>query len=284
MSQTIVTLLQKAINTLKPVSDSPQLDAEILLSFVLNTSRTYLHTWPEKIISIENENRFQDFLNRRLQHEPIAYITGHQEFWSLDFLVTKDTLIPRPETELLVELALQYPRKLEPVKLLDLGTGTGAIALSIAKERPHWEISAADITQSALNIAKRNAQRLQINNIIFYESNWFDNIPKNKFDIIISNPPYIENNDSHLSKLRYEPQSALISGMDGLEAITNIISHALLYLNPNGLLMLEHGFQQAAKVRGLLADAGFTQIISHIDLSGWERVTVGSSLGYTQSN
>lgn len=249
------------------------IDFEILLAHVLNVPRSYLHSWPEKQISPENEQQFKHYLQRRLNGEPVAYIIGHQEFWSLDFEVTKDVLIPRPETELLVELVLKFPNEKQLV-VADLGTGSGAIALSIANERPQWKIHATDKSEKALFIAKKNADRLKINNVAFYQGDWCEALPDVKFNVIVSNPPYIEENHPNLPALRYEPHTALVSTQQGLADLKMIITQAKNHLQPGGILMLEHGFDQAKSVTDFLHHEGYLDIKTLQDLAGKDRVTV----------
>jgi release factor glutamine methyltransferase len=233
---------------------------------------------------------FEALLYRRLAGEPMAYILGCREFYGLDLLVTPDTLIPRPDTETLVEVALA---KIPPnettqnlsflpnaeLAILDLGTGTGAIALAIAKNRPQTSVKAVEASYSALEVAKKNAQNLSINNIEFVLSNWFESLANQRFDVIVSNPPYIEEQDVHLTQgdLRFEPTSALASGADGLDDIRQIINDCLIYLNPQGWLMLEHGYNQAEQVSDLMADAGLINIETIKDLGNNDRVTIGKN-------
>lgn len=254
------------------------LDAEVLLAYVLGVKRSYLYAWPQKKLSDEQEKKFVALLDRCLQGEPVPYLVGHQEFWSLDFVVTHDVLIPRPETELLVELLLGLPlEKTLPMNIADLGTGSGAIALALGHERPGWIIHATDKSTDALQVAKLNAERLNIPNVAFYQGNWCAALPKVLFDAIIANPPYIAEDDGHLQQdgVSFEPVGALISGQDGLEDIRQIIHEASSFLKPGACLMLEHGYDQAARVRDLLEQAGYKNSRSVRDLSGIERVTLG---------
>jgi release factor glutamine methyltransferase len=276
MAQTILAALQAATSKIISVSDSAQLDAEMLLAFVLEHSRSYLHAWPEKKLTEQQTQYFNQLIDRRACGEPVPYLIGHQEFWSLEFNVTCDTLIPRPETELLVELALKKITGKNKT-IADMGTGSGAIALSIAHERPEWIIHATDQSDKALQVAKSNAEKLTIKNIHFHHGNWCQALPGILFDGIVSNPPYIAENDVHLKQnnLRYEPRSALASGMDGLDAIRQIILSANHFLMPGAYLMLEHGYDQATSVRFLMEQSGYHEIISYRDLSGIERVTMG---------
>lgn len=273
MKNTIAALLQWATQELLTVSDSPKLDADILLAHVLNVSRSYLLAFPEREVTENEKHQFEKLIAQRQKKIPIAYLTGHREFWSLDLIVTPDTLIPRPETELLVELVLSELKNTSKKIIADLGTGSGAIALAIASERPDWEIYATDRSENALKIAKLNAERLHFKNIFFAKGEWCGALPDIKFDAIVSNPPYIAAHDQHLENLSYEPQSALIADENGLRDIRYIIAEAKTYLQKNGLLMLEHGFDQAFKVRKLLAEYGYSNIKSHEDLARLERVT-----------
>ncbi|WP_460421162.1 peptide chain release factor N(5)-glutamine methyltransferase [Pseudomonas sp. ZL2] len=259
-----------------PDSPTARLDIELLLAAAIGKSRSYLHTWPERIVSSEAALTFADYLQRRRAGEPVAYILGQQGFWNLDLEVTPHTLIPRPETELLVETALQL-LPASAVKLLDLGTGTGAIALALASERPLWQVTAVDRVLEAVALAERNRQRLQLNNVTVRSSHWFDALAGECYDLIISNPPYIAAADPHLvaGDVRFEPSSALVSGEDGLDDLRSIISQAPEHLLPGGWLLLEHGYDQAAAVRELLAKHDFEQIESRLDLNAHERITLG---------
>ncbi|CAI8804948.1 MULTISPECIES: peptide chain release factor N(5)-glutamine methyltransferase [Pseudomonas] len=259
-----------------PDSPTARLDIELLLAAAIGKSRSYLHTWPERIVSSEAALTFADYLQRRRAGEPVAYILGQQGFWNLDLEVAPHTLIPRPETELLVETALQL-LPASAVKLLDLGTGTGAIALALASERPQWQVTAVDRVLEAVALAERNRQRLQLNNVTVRSSHWFDALGGERYDLIISNPPYIAAADPHLvaGDVRFEPSSALVSGDDGLDDLRSIVSQAPAHLLPGGWLLLEHGYDQAAAVRELLARHDFEQIESRLDLNGHERITLG---------
>ncbi len=256
-------------------SSSPKLDTEILLAHLLNKSCAYLMAHGEKELSAEQQQQYDDLIARRAGGEPIAYIIGYKEFWSLKFVVNKDVLIPRPDTELLVEYILQQYNKQHNIRLLELGTGSGAIAIAIASERPNWNITATDNSGAALDVAKLNADANKINNIVFMLSDWFKNLGQDKFDLIVSNPPYIAEGDVHLSAIKDEPQSALVAGADGLQDIAQIIAEAPAYLNSGGRLMLEHGRQQAKVIQQLFIDNGFGQVSTLKDLGGLDRVTVG---------
>jgi len=273
---TIAAILQWANQQLISASDTPRLDAEVLLAYILEVSRSYLLAFPERLLSDAEMSSFKKLLEQRKQNIPIAYITGHREFWSLDIRVTPDTLIPRPETELLVEHVLKQLPDM-PQVIADLGTGSGAIALAIAHERPAWEIYATDISTNALQIAEKNAARLRFPNILFVEGNWCNALPQIKFDAIISNPPYIAQGDPYLQQntVHYEPASALMAKENGLGDIRQIIQGATSYLRPKGYLLLEHGFLQAGAVQERLAKWGYTEIHTYQDIAARDRVTCG---------
>lgn len=259
-----------------PASPTARLDAELLLAAVLGKPRSYLRTWPEHEPGAEQLAAFAALLERRRMGEPVAYILGHQGFWSLDLEVAPHTLIPRPDTELLVETALQLAPA-TPLRVLDLGTGTGAIALALASERGGWQVTGVDRIAEAVELAERNRQRLQLGNAEFRQSSWFDGLAGERFDLILSNPPYIAADDRHLGEgdVRFEPLSALVAGVDGLDDIRQIIAQAPQHLKAGGWLLLEHGYDQAEAVRGLLAAAGFTAVDSRRDLGGHERISLG---------
>lgn len=273
----IKALLKQALTQLTAISSTPELDAEWLLAHVLNISRAQLRTRYEQKISPPLQEQYFKLLQRRLEGEPVAYILGEWEFWSLPLKVTRDTLIPRPETELLVELILQKFSKHDFLKLADLGTGSGAIALALARERPQWQITATDQNPNTLAVAQYNAQKLNIGNIAFCQGDWCEALPEKNYDVIVSNPPYIRNGDDCLTKdgIRFEPQSALASGRDGLQDLQKIIRQAPACLKPSGWIFLEHGYDQAASVCELLKSAGFAEIITFKDLAGLDRVSAG---------
>jgi release factor glutamine methyltransferase len=259
-----------------PDSPTARLDTELLLAAALGKPRSYLRTWPEHEPSAEQLAAFAALLERRRAGEPVAYILGHQGFWSLDLIVAPHTLIPRPDTELLVETALQLAPA-TPRRVLDLGTGTGAIALALASERGGWKVTGVDRIAEAVELAERNRQRLKLSNAEFRLSSWFDALAGERFDLIVSNPPYIAAADRHLAEgdVRFEPMSALVAGADGLDDIRQIIDQAPRHLEVGGWLLLEHGYDQAETVRGLLSAAGFAAVESRRDLGGHERISLG---------
>ena len=263
-------------NATLPDSPTARLDAELLLAAALGKPRSYLHTWPEREPADEQLQTFIGWLARRQQGEPVAYILGRQGFWTLDLEVAPHTLIPRADTELLVEAALQLLPS-SPLQVLDLGSGSGAIALALAAERPFWRVVGVDRVAEAVQLAERNRQRLVVDNASFVESHWFQVLQGQRFALIVSNPPYIAADDRHLQQgdLRFEPGSALVSGADGLADIRQIIQQAPDYLEQTGWLLLEHGFEQAESVRNLLIERGFTCVESRLDLAGHQRISLG---------
>lgn len=272
-----MSTIESLLNTAElPDSPTPRLDAELLLAAALGKPRSYLRTWPERELAADQLGLFRSHLQRRRQGEPVAYILGHQGFWSLDLEVAPHTLIPRPDTELLVESALAL-LPATPLAALDLGTGTGAIALALASERPGWQVTGVDRVEDAVALAERNRQRLRLDNVRFLHSHWFSALAGQRFGLILSNPPYIRADDRHLDQgdVRFEPSSALVAGADGLDDIRAIIQAAPQYLLAGGWLLLEHGFDQAEAVRELLATAGFSEAHSRRDLGGHERISLG---------
>ncbi len=261
-------------------SSSARIEVQSLLQAVLLVDRARLLTHPEQVLSDEQLSRYTALFERRLNGEPIAYLLATREFYGLDFKVTPATLIPRPETELLVELALQRIPQRGAFRVLDLGTGSGAIALSIAHARPDAGVVAVDASQDALAVARENAQRLNTGNVRLLHSDWFSALSGEHFDLIVANPPYVAANDAHLAQgdLRFEPRSALASGADGLDDIRRICAQAKAHLDPGGWLLMEHGYDQAEQVRTLLRQSGFTGVFSARDLSGIKRVSGGSCL------
>ena len=250
----IAELVAAGREQLANCSDSAKLDAQVLLSFVLDKPTSYLLAWPEKLVSAEIVERFIELVERRLQGEPIAYIVGEREFWSLPLKVSPATLIPRPDTEVLVELVLDhYSVKSSAhsnLRCLDLGTGTGAIALALASEQPNWRVEAIDFNPDAVLLAQSNAKNLAIANVEIYQSDWFSAVNSAKvFDVIVSNPPYIDQDDPHLSQgdVVFEPNSALVAADNGLADIRHIATQAKSYLIAGGRLYIEHGYQQGLR-------------------------------------
>ena len=252
----------------------------MLLQRALGVPRAYLLAHPEQMLEAGQQAAYDAMLQRRLQGEPVAHILGEREFFGLSFKVTPATLIPRPDTELLVELALQRIPPQGSFRVLDLGTGTGAIALSIAHARPDAAVVAVDASETALAVARENARRIAIRNVSFVQSDWFAALGGQRFNLIVSNPPYIAAGDEHLSQgdVRFEPMSALASGLDGLDDIRRIIALAHGYLERSSWLMLEHGYDQAQRVRDLLQRYGYSDVFSANDLAGVERVSGGICL------
>jgi release factor glutamine methyltransferase len=272
--------LQQAGKELAETSPSAMLDAQVLLTHVLRCNTAHLAAWPEKTLSDAQLADFQKLVEKRRQGVPVAHLTGSREFWSLDFSVDNSTLIPRPESETLVEYLLDNFGNQENLKLLDMGTGTGAIAISIATEKPGWAIVASDISEQALELARQNCRQHDTSNVTLIHSDWFQNIDEKNFDIIISNPPYIASDDPHLSQgdVRFEPQSALSSGVTGMDDIEHICSQAKKYLRQNGWLIVEHGYNQKQLVAECFAKNGFSAIEQKQDLSGHTRMTAGKML------
>jgi release factor glutamine methyltransferase len=263
-----------AAERLSPVSDSARLDAEILLCQTIDMPRSYLFAHPEDVLDELTRGRFETLMLRRLNGEPMSYITGTREFWSHELLVSPATLVPRPETELLVELALrEIPRNAE-WRVLDLGTGSGAIAIAIAGERLMCNVTATDISAEALAVARENVRQAQMSNITLVEGDWISPVADSQFELIVSNPPYVRDDDEVLKNLGYEPLSALAAGKDGLRDIRTLASGAGAILVSGGWLMLEHGADQARDVAEALRVNGWSEIACHNDLAGRPRVTV----------
>jgi len=255
-------------------SPSASLDAQVLLCHVLARPSSYLFTWPERELDAQQQQRFLDLLTRREQGEPVAHLTGEREFFGRRFSVTADTLIPRPDTETLVELALQLGPA-GPAQVVDLGTGTGAIGLSLALERPQWQVSLTDLSAAALSVAESNARQLGAR-VTLQQGSWLEGCD-GPFDLIVSNPPYIDPADHHLEEgdVRFEPRSALVADQRGLADLATIITQAASRLVAGGWLLLEHGYQQGAEVRALMEEGGFDAVRTERDLGGNERVTLG---------
>ncbi|BBV08413.1 TPA: peptide chain release factor N(5)-glutamine methyltransferase [Providencia stuartii] len=259
-----------------PMSDSAKRDAEILLQHITGRSRTFIFAFSETELTQPEYEALESLLCRREQGEPIAYIIGEREFWSLPLFVSPATLIPRPDTECLVEQALaRLPA--QRCQILDLGTGTGAIALAIASERPDSVIIGIDFNLDAVSLAQRNQQRLALNNVQFLQSDWFTSLSCQHFDMIVSNPPYIDGNDDHLQQgdVRFEPLTALVADNHGLSDLDHIVSTSRSYLNPQGWLLVEHGWQQGAAVRELFKQYGYSNIETCLDYGGRDRISLG---------
>ncbi len=271
----IKTALAWALSLLSPAD--ARLEAEILLSYLLKKNRAYLFTYPEHQLSDEQFLHYKKLIIQRAEGVPIAYLTGQREFWSLTLKVNQHTLIPRHETERLVELALELLPAQDPLTILDLGTGSGAIALALAKERPHWKITACDKSKEALDIAQTNAQNLGLKNICFYQSDWFNSLPQTHYHAIVSNPPYVSTEDPHLQlgDVRFEPLSALVSEQEGLADIKKIVTQSYNYLLPHGLILLEHGYDQKIPIRAILNKLRYNKVQCWPDLSGQDRISGG---------
>ncbi len=269
--------LKKAHNALENAGLAGRLDAEVLLAVALKKPRSFLHGWPEQELTSNQLGSLDALLARRLAGEPLAYITGKREFWSLTLKVNKHTLIPRAETETLVEQALNRIPADTNTAVVDLGTGSGAVALAIASERPMAQITATDVSEDALALARENGSALNLMNVEWQQGNWFKPLAGRQFDVIISNPPYVAEGDPYLEQgdLPAEPRVALIASGDGLDAIRNIARGAKDALVADGWLLLEHGYDQEQAVAGILSDAQYDTIASYKDASGIARVTEG---------
>ncbi|HET7299137.1 MAG TPA: peptide chain release factor N(5)-glutamine methyltransferase [Oleiagrimonas sp.] len=269
-------LLQTATRALP--GDEARNEAEILLGHALGVSRAWLFAHARDDVAETQRQAYAAWVERRAKGEPVAYLTGRRGFWTLDLEVTPATLIPRPETETLVEQALVRLPADMACMVADLGTGSGAIALAIASERPGAQVVATDASGEALVVARGNAVRLGLRNVEFLQGDWLAPLSGRRFGMIISNPPYIKADDAHLTQgdLRFEPPAALASGADGLDAIRSIVRHAPSHLQPGGWLLLEHGWNQGEAVRALLREAGYAGIFTATDLEGRDRVTVGN--------
>lgn len=275
----IDALLADAAARLAEVSESARLDAEILLARTIDMPRSYLFAHPEDELDEHSFERFATLLQRRADGEPMAYIMGTREFWSHELIVNAATLVPRPETELLVDLALrEIPRKAD-WQILDLGTGSGALAIALASERMLCQVTATDVSAAALAVAAENARHLCLGNVTFLAGNWTEPVRNQQFRIIVSNPPYVRADDPALRELRYEPRSALVAGPDGLDAIRALAAECTDILEPAGVLLLEHGAAQQGEVHAILAAAGWSDIVGHNDFAGLPRVTVARRSG-----
>jgi len=268
---------------LQSCSDSWQLDAELLLAEALATTRETLHTWPERLLAPDALQRFEEMFERRRQGEPVAYILGRRDFWDFQLLVNSHVLIPRPETEILVECALKLiaDNVAQAQHIADLGTGSGAIAIALARELPQSRVTAVDLSSAALDVAKSNAERLQVGNIDFREGSWCAGLPENQFDLLLANPPYVAESDAHLQSgdLRFEPITALVAPDAGLGDIKIIVEASRAVLREGGWLLIEHGFQQRAAVAAVFAANEFGNIECKQDYAGQDRVTLGQWSG-----
>lgn len=266
--------LTAAVERLRDVSDSPRLDAELLLARALDVRRSYLFAHPDDALDPAAVERFEHALANRQDGIPLAYITGEKEFWSMSLMVSPDTLVPRPETEVLVEQALMRIPEADSCRILDLGTGSGAIGLAIAKERPNCDVVATDSCEPALAIARENARQLDLPNIEFRHGDWAAPVAGEVFDIVLSNPPYVPDNDPALATLQREPRNALAAGADGLDAIRQISASAPGITAAGGCILLEHGDGQKAMVQQILTGDGWRDIRTVNDLAGKPRVTI----------
>jgi release factor glutamine methyltransferase len=275
MTNTVAESLGKGVRTLTEHSESPRLDAELLLGKVLEASRSALIVRAAEAILPDLQRAYEDLIARRAAGAPMAYLTGTREFWSLPLHVTPDVLVPRPDTETLVELALAHLPPNEQSTVLDLGTGSGAIALALASERPRARIVGTDLCARALAVARDNAHALGLARVDWRLGSWFDAVAGERFDMIVANPPYIAAADPALASLAAEPALALAAGPTGLEALEAIVENSAAHLNPSGWILLEHGSTQAPDVAAMLKRRGFADVSSHLDASGRSRVTLG---------
>ena len=269
--------LERAVTALAPTQNSARLDAEVLLALVLEKPRHHAYAFPEQSLSATQASCYQALITRRLAGEPIAYLTGEREFWSLSLQVTPATLIPRPETERLVEIALDLIPQGETFRIADLGTGSGAVALAIASERAQCVVVATDCHEPALEVARENAGRHSLSHVDFRVGNWCDALGGESFDLIVSNPPYVRDDDPHLEQgdVRFEPSSALVAGGDGLTAIRTLCQCSVACLEPDGYLLVEHGADQRDSVHDLMLAHGYHPIRHYKDYAGRDRVTQG---------
>jgi len=260
---------------LENISDSARIDAELLIMHICACSKTTLYSHGETKLSASQIETLDHFIHHRQQQQPIAYIIGHKAFWSSDFELSLATLIPRPATECLVAYMLAHAPH-QACKVLDLGTGSGAIAISLAKERPAWDITAVDLSAAALHMAMHNAKQQHCQHIEFIQSNWFKRLSGRHFDIIISNPPYIAEHDIHLTRadVQHEPRLALVSKADGYFDLMHLITQSKKYLNPAGMLIIEHGYQQQDDILKIMRQAHFERVEGHLDLENLPRFCV----------
>lgn len=276
MSKTIDELLHAGLLS-ECQTETARLDLEVILAHTLQKNRVYLYTWPEKEVTGQQYQDFISMVERRKAGEPVAHIIGQREFWSLPLSVNPSTLIPRPDTEIMVETVLQTFSPTTSLSMLDLGTGTGAIGLALASECKAWVVTAMDYSLEACSLAKKNAKSLNLKNVHIFCGRWLEAIGFAKFNLIVSNPPYIRENDPHLSQgdVRFEPLSALTSGKDGLDDIRVILSTSRKHLEEGGVLFLEHGFDQAEEVRALFLAEGYHSVSTVVDYGGNPRITYG---------
>lgn len=280
--QTIAQALHWATRQLhQSDSDSARLDAEVLLAHLLECKRSYLYTWPEQALSAAQQSQYRQLIQQRQQGQPVAYLTGYREFWSMRLKVSPHTLIPRPETEQLVELALARIPQQDACRILDLGTGSGAIALAIAQERPSSTVYAVDLCERAIHVARANAAQRKLSNLHFIEGNWCQGLPDQNFDVVVSNPPYIAEHNAYLAQgdVRFEPKQALVAGITGLEAIDEILKQSRRVLKPAAWLLIEHGYDQAQAVAERFRAHGFDHVEAHQDLNQQDRVCIGRGPG-----
>jgi len=278
MATEIRELIEEGVARLARVADNPRLDAEVLLAAALGVRRSHLAAFPERqVLDCEATDRYEAYVTRRALGEPVAYILGDKEFWSLSLRVEPAVLIPRPETELVVERALAHLPLDADADVLDLATGSGAIALAIANERPYCRVTGTDVSSGAIAVASRNAGRLGLDRVGFLTGPWYEPVQGMNFDLIASNPPYVAEGDPRVERSvqRFEPHAALYAGPTGLEAIRSIVADAVRHLTPGGWLVLEHGDTQGEPVRGLLLGAGFGAVNTYRDPAGLERCTEG---------
>ncbi len=275
---TVASALSYA-KSLLHASDSAELDAQMLLAHALGKTRTWLYTWPDNEIDSGQQLRFEELCLSRAQGQPVAYLVGKREFWKLELQVSPAVLIPRPETELLVELALQL-LPVEKMNVADLGTGSGAIALALAYERSGWNVVATELHPQALAIAEGNARRLKLANFTLLEGSWCEPLNNDAYSLIVSNPPYIDRDDPHMKQgdLRFEPHTALVAAKNGLADIEAIAQQAVVKLLPGGYLLLEHGWQQGAAVRNILERLDYIAVQTCQDYGGRDRVTLGRKM------
>ena len=281
-SATIAKLLDTGATLLSanPWIDNPVFESQLLLAHCLKQTRSHLFAWPENTVDAQHLTAFESLINARLNGQPIAYITGTKEFWSLPITVTADTLIPRPETERLVEIALEVLPRTNSIEILELATGSGALAIALAQEFIHATLIASDVSRAALNVAKANVQNLAPGRIRCIQSDWYEQIPQKTFDLIVANPPYVADDDEHLNQgdVRFEPELALRAGPEGLDAIDRIISGAAAYLKPDGFLLLEHGYDQQNNIIQSLHAHGFNQVKGYNDFNQLPRAVVATDL------